>query len=59
MWLSESEMAKNGYQYDGDLLKCLHNVDPNKNNFIVLHLWEVMKIALTVIRMILPALVKR
>lgn len=37
VWLSESEMAKNGYQYDGDLLKCLHNVDPNKNNFIVLH----------------------
>lgn len=59
VWLSESEMAKNGYQYDGDLLKCLHNVDPNKNNFIVLHLWEVMKTALTVIRMILPALVKK
>lgn len=37
VWLSESEMAKNGYQYDGDLLKYLHNVDPNKNNFIVLH----------------------
>lgn len=38
VWLSESEMAKNGYQYDGDLLKCLQNVDPTKNNFIVLHL---------------------
>ena len=37
VWLSESEMAKKGYQYDGDLLKCLQNVDPNKNNFIVLH----------------------
>lgn len=37
VWLSESEMAKNGYQYDGDLLKYLQNVDPTKNNFIVLH----------------------
>lgn len=37
VWLSESEMAKKGYQYDGDLLKYLQNVDPTKNNFIVLH----------------------
>lgn len=35
-WITESKDDK-GYLYDGDLLKCLKNVDKTKNNFIVLH----------------------
>lgn len=37
-WLSEDRNAKGKFQYDGDLLNYLKQVDPNKNNFVVLHL---------------------
>lgn len=36
-WLSEDKSLKGKPQYDGDLLKYLYEVNPNKNNFIVLH----------------------
>lgn len=36
-WLSEDKSLNGKYQYDGDLLNCLKNVDPTKNNFVVLH----------------------
>lgn len=53
-WLCEDKSLKGKYQYDGDLLNCLKKVDPTKNNFVVLHLWAVTRIALTVIRKALP-----
>ena len=36
-WLSEDKSLNGKYQYDGDLLNCLKQVNPNKNNFVVLH----------------------
>ncbi len=38
LWLSEDKARNGRYQYDGDLLSCLKQVDPAKNNFVVLHL---------------------
>lgn len=38
LWLSEDKKRNGSYQYDGDLLDCLKQVDPAKNNFVVLHL---------------------
>lgn len=38
LWLSEDKARAGRYQYDGDLLSCLKQVDPAKNNFVVLHL---------------------
>ena len=36
-WLSEDKTVSGKFQYDGDLLAYLKQVDPKKNNFIVLH----------------------
>ncbi len=36
-WLSENKELNGKYQYDGDLLKCLEQVNPEENNFVVLH----------------------
>lgn len=37
-WLCEDKDLKGKQQYDGDLLNYLKEVNPNKNNFVVLHL---------------------
>ena len=36
-WLSEDKKWSGSFQYDGDLMNYLKQVDPNKNNFVVLH----------------------
>lgn len=36
-WLCEDKALNGKPQYDGDLLNYLKNVDPTKNNFVVLH----------------------
>ena len=36
-WLCEDKALNGKPQYDGDLLNYLKKVDPNKNNFVVLH----------------------
>lgn len=36
-WLCEDKALNGKPQYDGDLLNYLKNVDPSKNNFVVLH----------------------
>ena len=36
-WLSEDKTVSGKFQYDGDLLAYLKQVDPKKNNFVVLH----------------------
>lgn len=36
-WLSEDKSVSGKYQYDGDLLDYLKQVDSKKNNFVVLH----------------------
>lgn len=36
-WLSEDKTISGKFQYDGDLLTYLKQVDPKKNNFVVLH----------------------
>ena len=37
-WLEDTLAASDKVKYDGDLVKYLEQVDPNKNNFIVFHL---------------------
>lgn len=36
-WIEQEETSLNRVMYDGDLLKCLEKVNPNENNFIVIH----------------------
>lgn len=36
-WICDDLANTNEYKYDGDLLDYLKNVDPTKNNFVVLH----------------------
>lgn len=36
-WLSEDKKLSGSFLYDGDLMNYLKQVNPNKNNFVVLH----------------------
>ena len=36
-WIEQEQVTLNRVMYDGDLLKCLTKVNPNENNFIVIH----------------------
>ena len=36
-WIEQEQVTLNRVMYDGDLIKCLEKVNPNENNFIVIH----------------------
>lgn len=36
-WIEQEESTVNRVMYDGDLIHCLEMVNPNENNFVVLH----------------------
>lgn len=36
-WIEQEETSLHRIMYDGDLIKCLEQVDPNENNFVVIH----------------------
>ena len=36
-WIEEEEPSLHRIMYDGDLIKCLNQINPNENNFVVIH----------------------
>lgn len=36
-WIEQEESSLHRIMYDGDLIKCLEQVNPNENNFVVIH----------------------